>query len=239
MLGDLLRETFPGFDKEALKFLKDLKSPSKNNKEWFDRNRERYESFLKEPMKHLIDTLADEIKKTDPDIVVNYKSIFRINRDIRFSKVKTPYKTASSAAFAFGRVKSAEIPQFYFHFSSDEFLFASGQYSMDQDQLKKIRRHIAENFDEYESIVKNSRFRRKFGEVQGESLSRLPKEFAATAGKKLKPAMEKALMMKQYYVFETDKPEVVLNEKIVKRITDGIELTYDFTKFLTEAIRKQ
>lgn len=239
MLGDLLRETFPGFDKEALKFLKDLKSPSKNNKEWFDRNRERYETFLKEPMKHLIDTLADEIKKTDPDIVVNYKSIFRINRDIRFSKIKTPYKTVSSAAFAFGMVKSAEIPQFYFHFSSDEFLLASGQYSMDQDHLKRIRRHIAENFDEYESIVKNSRFKRRYGDVQGESLSRLPKEFAATGGRELKPAMEKALMMKQYYVFETDKPEVVLNEKIVKRITDGIELTYDFTKFLTEAIRKQ
>lgn len=239
MLGDLLRETFPGFDKEALRFLKDLKSPSKNNKEWFDRNRERYETFLKEHMKHLIDTLADEIKKTDPDIVVNYKSIFRINRDIRFSKIKTPYKTVSSAAFAFGRVKSAEIPQFYFHFSSDEFLFASGQYSMDQDHLKKIQRHIAENFDEYESIIKNGRYKRRYGEVKGESLSRLPKEFAATAGRQLKPAMEKALMMKQYYVFETDKPEVVLNEKIVKRITDGIELTYDFAKFLTEAIRKQ
>ncbi|MBX7043423.1 MAG: DUF2461 domain-containing protein [Ignavibacteria bacterium] len=238
MLGDLLRETFPGFDKEALRFLKDLKSPSKNNKEWFDRNRERYETFIKEPMKHLVDTLAGEIMKTDPDIVVNYKSIFRINRDIRFSKVKTPYKTISSAAFAFGRVKSAEIPQFYFHFSSDEFLFASGQYSMDPDLLKKIRKHIAENFDEYESIVKDRRFRSKYGDVQGEALTRLPKEFSAAGGGSMKPALQKALMMKQYYVFETEKPEVVLSEKIVKRITDGIELTYDFTKFLTDAIRK-
>jgi uncharacterized protein (TIGR02453 family) len=238
MLGELLRESFPGFDKQALKFLKDLKSPSKNNKEWFDKNRDRYETYLREPMKHLIDTLSDQINKIDNDIIVNYKSIFRINRDIRFSKVKTPYKTISSAAFAFYRNKSAEIPQFYFHFSPDEFLTASGQYSMEPENLKSIRRYIFENFDEYESIVKEKKFRKRYGDVQGESLTKVPSEFHGHPAVEKNAELAKALKMKQYYVFETHEPGLVLDERISKIIVESVRLTYDFTKFLTEAIRK-
>mgnify|MGYP003545529061 CR=1 FL=1 len=97
-------------------------------------------------MRELIDTLGIEINKIDSDIVVNYKSIFRINRDIRFSKDKAPYKSHYAAAFTFGSIKSAEIPQFYFHFNSKEFIFATGQYSMDNDYLKKIRKEIHSDF---------------------------------------------------------------------------------------------
>ncbi len=238
MLGDLLREDFPGFDKEALKFLKDLKSPKKNNKEWFDKNRDKYESFVKQPMRHLIDTLADKIVKIDPEIVVNYKSIFRINRDIRFSKVKTPYKTYSSAAFAFYRVKTSEIPQFYFHFSPEEFIFAAGQYSMDTDNLKLIRKHIYKNFEEYSSIISEKKFAKKYGEVQGETLAKFPSEYRSGIEALSNVKLAKALKLKQYYVFESHKPEVVLDEGITGIITDNIRHTYNFTKFLTEAITK-
>lgn len=237
MLGDLLRESFPGFEKDALKFLTELKNPAKNNKEWFDKNRDSYEILIREPMKHLIDTLAEKINKSYPDIVVNYKSIFRINRDIRFSKDKRPYKTHVAAAFAFDRIKSAEIPQFYFHFSPEEFLFAAGQYSMDPEYLKKIRRFIFANFSEYRKIVTNARFRRRFGSVQGEALSSLPKEFAADPATVRNKNLAEVLKMKQFYVFETDKPDVVLREKISDRIVDNIGASRDFTLFLTEAIR--
>jgi len=238
MLGDLLRESFPGFDKEALKFLKDLKNPAKNNKQWFDKNRERYDNFIREPMRHLMDTLAVEINKLDADIVVNYKSIFRINRDIRFSKVKTPYKTISSAAFAFYQIKSAEIPQFYFHFSPEEFLVASGQYSMDPVFLKKIRVHIYENFDEYKAITTEKKFKSRYGDVKGESLTKIPKEYAGNPAVEQNKKLQEALKMKQFYVFETYEPDVVLSEKIVKIILDNIKISHDFTKFLTDAIRK-
>jgi uncharacterized protein (TIGR02453 family) len=237
MLGELLKESFPGFDKEALKFLKDLKSPAKNNKAWFDENRERYDTFIREPMRHLIDTLADEVSKLDSDIVVNYKSIFRINRDIRFSKVKTPYKTMSSAAFAFNKNKSAELPQFYFHFNPEEFLIASGQYSMDPVLLKKIRRYIFENFDEYKSIVTNKKFKSRYGEVNGETLSNLPNDFKGNPVVEKNQLLANTLKMKQFYVFETHDPKIVLDESIVKIILDNIKATYDFTRFLTEAIR--
>ena len=237
MLGDLLRETFPGFEQEALKFLKDLRSEKKNNKEWFDKNREKYETYIKEPMRHLTDTLAERLFRIDPDIVVNYKSIFRINRDIRFSKVKTPYKTYSSAAFAFYRVKTSEIPQFYFHFGSDEFLFAAGQYSTDPVYLKKIRKYILRNFNEYSEITGEKKFRKRYGEVKGESLKQLPAEYRSYPEALSNPKLAEALKMKQYYVFETHKPDVVLNEGITDLIADNIVCSHRFTKFLTEAIR--
>ncbi|MEO8447008.1 MAG: DUF2461 domain-containing protein [bacterium] len=237
MLDQLISEPFLGFEPEALKFFKSLSNPKYNNKEWFDKNRDTYESFIKEPMKHLIDSLAPEISKIDKNIVVNYKSIFRINRDIRFSKVKTPYKNFSSAAFCFDTIKSAELPHFYFHFSPEEFIFAGGQYSRDPDFLKKIRAAINKNFKEYKSIVMNKKFVKAFGKVQGESLSKLPRGYENIVPEKSDPLLAASLKLKQFYVFTTCKPDVVLDENLIDMIVDNIKLTYDFTKFLHLAIK--
>ncbi|MBK8550323.1 MAG: DUF2461 domain-containing protein [Ignavibacteria bacterium] len=237
MLHELAKAPFLGFEKESLKFLKDLSNSKNNNKDWFDKHRDIYEDYLKQPMRDLIDTLAVEINKIDPDIVVSYKSIFRINRDVRFSKNKMPYKNLYSAAFAFGRVKSAEIPQFYFHFDPNEFIFAAGQYSMDNDYLKKIRTAISSNFKSYRSIVAKKDFVKAFGAVAGESLTKLPKGYDNVITDKTDPQLISALKMKQYYVFKTYKAEVVLNDKLIDKITDNIELSYDFTKFLHNATK--
>ncbi len=237
MLHELVKAPFLGFGKEALKFLKDLSNPKNNNKEWFDKHRDNYENYLKQPMKDLIDTLAIEINKIDPDIVVNYKSIFRINRDIRFSKNKMPYKNLYSAAFAFGRVKSAEIPQFYFHFDPKEFIFAAGQYSMDNDYLKKIRTAINDNFKIYKSIITEKDFVKSYGSVAGESLTKLPKGYDNIDINKAEPELIRSLKMKQFYVFKTYKPEVILNDKLADLITNNIKQTYNFTKFLHNATK--
>lgn len=237
MLDQLIKEPFLGFQSEALKFLKDLSNPKNNNKIWFDKHRDIYETFLKQPMRALIDTLAAEINKIDPDIVVNYKSIFRINRDIRFSKNKTPYKNYYSAAFAFGKIKSSEVPQFYFHFTPDEFIFAGGQYSMDTDYIKKIRTSIYKNFKQYKSIITNKKFVKEFGKVQGESLSKLPKGYDNLDADKSDPLLINSLKMKQYYVFKNYKPEIILTEKVVDVVISNIEQMYDFTKFLDNATK--
>ncbi|MCX6164328.1 MAG: DUF2461 family protein, partial [Ignavibacteriae bacterium] len=98
MLDNFIKEPFLGFSNESLEFLKKLENKKYNNKIWFDKNREKYETYVKLPMRALIDNLTGELYKIDPSIVVNYKSIFRINRDIRFSKDKTPYKSITSAS---------------------------------------------------------------------------------------------------------------------------------------------
>lgn len=233
----MIRQPFLGFEPEALKFLKSLSDSKNNNKLWFDKHREVYDLFLKQPMRDLIDNLSIEIYKIDPDIVVNYKSIFRINRDIRFSKIKTPYKTYYSAAFTFNRVKSAELPHFYFQFDSKEFLFAGGQYSMDSNYLKKIRKAVFNDFKTYKSIIANKAFAKAYGDVRGESLTKLPKGYDNVDIVKADPLLIKSLKLKQFYVYQTYPSNVLLDEGLIDIILNNIELTYDFTKFIDNAIK--
>jgi uncharacterized protein (TIGR02453 family) len=234
MLDELIKEPFFGFDKKAFTFLRALKNSKNNSKEWFDANRSTYEEYLKRPMRDLIDTLAIEIQKIDPVIVVNYKSIFRINRDIRFSKDKRPYKNYLAAAFAFDRVKSSEIPQFYFHFSPDEFIVAGGQYSSESNMLKKIRKGIYENNDTYSKIINDKKFKREYGKVEGASLTKMPKEYAHLAKTDTDKKLLQRLKMKQFYVWKNFDPIIALNGKVVDVVIKQLKLMYDFTKFLHE-----
>ncbi|HRE40905.1 MAG TPA: DUF2461 domain-containing protein [Ignavibacteria bacterium] len=233
MLDELIKPPFQGFDPEAIKFLAKLKIKKNNNKEWFDKNRETYETYIKAPMKELMDILAVECSKIDSDIIVSHKSIFRINRDIRFSKDKSPYKTQSSAAFALGRIKATEYPLFYFHFNADEFIFASGQYSSDSDKLKKIRAYISKNFNEFLEIINERKFKKTYGKVQGKSISKLPKGYENETDKNLIPFLK----MTQFYVWKEYKPDVIFKPDIVKLITSHIKLDLNFMKFLNEAVK--
>lgn len=237
MLEDLITEPFPGFEPEAVKFLKALSNLKNNNKEWFDKHRDKYENFLKLPMRHLIDYLAPEIAKIDDEIIVNYKSIFRINRDIRFSKNKHPYKDLYSAAFAFSKVKSSEVPQFYFHFNKSEFLFAAGQYSMDPVMLKKIRAYLQKHFKEFLQIINNKLFQKEFGKVQGESLIKLPKEYSSTNTNIIDERLSEFLKMKQFYVYKTYAVEVIFEPALVNIILNDLIVSLDFNKFLYKAIK--
>lgn len=233
MLDELIKPPFQGFEKEAVDFLGKLKNKKNNNKEWFDKHREIYEVYIKQPMKDLMDVLAVECSKIDKDIIVSHKSIFRINRDIRFSKDKSPYKTQSSAAFSLGRIKATEYPLFYFHFNADEFIFASGQYSSDSDKLKKIRSYISKNFDEFLAIINEKNFKKMYGKLQGNSLTKLPKGYENLTDEKLIPYLK----MTQFYVWKQYKPDVIFKPDIVKLITSHIKLDLNFMKFLNEAVK--
>ncbi|MFA5405283.1 MAG: DUF2461 domain-containing protein [Ignavibacteria bacterium] len=236
MLDSLIKEPFLGFSKGSLAFLKKLEDKKFNNKIWFDKNRDSYEKFVKLPMRMLIDDLAGDLYKIDSSIVVNYKSIFRINRDIRFSKDKTPYKTITSASFCFNTIKKPELPQFYFHLSPDEFLVAGGQYSMDTDKLKKIRIYIYENFDYFKKIISIKSFAKEYIQVSGEKLSNLPRGYDRLKLESKNNLLIELMKMKQFYVCKTYNPEVALNPELVNLITYNFNLMYDFTKFLNDAL---
>ncbi|MDD5361549.1 MAG: DUF2461 domain-containing protein [Ignavibacteria bacterium] len=233
MLDDFIKEPFLGFDPKAPEFLGKLKNKKYNNKKWFDAHRDIYEEYLKAPMRQLIDTLSVELKKVDPDIVISYKSIFRINRDIRFKNDKTPYKTNYSAAFTYDRIKTPEIPQFYFHIAQGEFLFAAGQYSSDTNIIKKIRRNIYENPEDFLEIAADKKLLRYFGEVQGDSLKKLPKEFN---NESIDDDLGKYLRMKQFYVFKTYNEDITFNPELAEIIVNDALITNKFNKFLYKSV---
>ena len=117
------------FSKDFLDFFKEL--AANNNKDWFDANRKRYDKSVKEPFKAFVADLISESQKIDPSIDIEAKdAIFRINRDIRFSKDKTPYKLDRSAIISAAGRKDHSIPGFYIALGPDKTYLGGGASEM-------------------------------------------------------------------------------------------------------------
>ena len=165
--------------KNVLPFLRALKE--NNNRDWFQENKKLYEIVRKE-VEDFVNNIIPQINVFDPSIgsLEAKKTMFRIYRDVRFSKNKTPYKTFFGAYIAPGGRKSV-YAGYYLHIEPDGSLLAGGSHCPQGDNLKKIRSEIYYNVDEMKSITKNSDFKNYFGKIEGEKLKRppvgFPKEF--------------------------------------------------------------
>ena len=164
-----MRSAFDGFSPEALRFLAQLKR--NNRRPWFLKNKETYEQQIKAPMIQLVQALNTELQSFAPEMVTEPKrAIYRIYRDIRFSKDKSPYKTHISALFAPRGSGKHACAGFYFHFSPEELLVAGGVYMPGPKELLAIRGHIAENSEVLRRMIANRQFKRLFGQLEGEAL---------------------------------------------------------------------
>jgi len=159
-------------------FLKDLKH--NNNREWFKANKGRYDE-AKQEMETLINTLIPGIAKFDPSVkfVTAKESLFRIFRDVRFAKDKSPYKTNFGAWITRSGRKSCG-PGYYVHLEPGQSFLSAGVYMPEPDKLKKIRQEIVYNIDEFKKILEDKKLS-KF--IQGldemDKLKRPPKDFPA------------------------------------------------------------
>jgi len=162
-------------DKKVIGFLHQLKE--NNNREWFNEHKEYYKEVRSE-MEQFIDHIILSIKVYDPGIgnITAKQSMFRIYRDIRFSKDKTPYKTYFGAYMAPGGRKSEKVG-YYLHIAPGECLAAGGAYSPQSENLKKIRSEIYYNLDEFLSIVEAKDFKNTFQKIEGQRLKRPPVGF--------------------------------------------------------------
>ena len=163
----------------TLKFLKDLKK--NNTKEWFEKNRKAYEA-AKEDFASLVNTVITQFGKKDEGIatLTAKDCLFRINRDVRFSKNKAPYKSNMGASIIHGGKKS-ELAGYYFHFEPGGKSFVGGgRYMVEPDMMKKIRQEIDYSWQEFSKIIKNKKFASLYGDLEkgeGWSLSREPKGY--------------------------------------------------------------
>jgi uncharacterized protein (TIGR02453 family) len=184
---------FTGFRPEAIQFLADL--AANNDRAWFQPRKADYERLLKEPLQALIATLAERFEargiplRADPA-----KSPFRIYRDVRFSKDKSPYKTNLGASFpwigdeppdpdAGGRSHTANAHSSggYFHLQPGEIFVGGGVWRPDKAWLDAFRRGVVDEPDRIRGLVDDPRFSEMFGELGGEEprLQRVPTGYPA------------------------------------------------------------
>lgn len=150
-----------------------------NNKAWFDKNRKEYET-TKATFEELVTELHAGLSKIEPAIA-DYKpkdAIFRIFRDVRFGKDKTPYKAHYSAVFSRGGKKAPDAG-FYFHVEPGKSFVAGGMWQPEGPVLKKLRQEVDYNFKEFKAIISNAKFKKYFKEIEGEKLKTLPQGYTA------------------------------------------------------------
>src|SRR3990172_7699543 len=177
----LLRNSNVGlgaFPQEGVAFLRQLKR--NNNRDWFQAHRDGFARWVRAPMRELVLSLGEAFRRFAPEMVADPRvSLYRIYRDTRFSRDKSPYKTQVAAVFPVRGLPKNSGPGLYFHISPEEVLIGGGIYMPDPLLLRAVRERIAAFPREFLSIVEGKRFRKAFGELEGEQLQGMPKGFLA------------------------------------------------------------
>lgn len=180
----------------------------------------------------LINELLDDIKQFDPEIatLTAKDCIFRINRDIRFSKNKAPYKNNFGASIAEGGKKSANAG-YYLHLQpGDESFIGGGLYMPPGEHLKKIRQEIDYNAPELLKVVSDKTFKKYFGAVQGEKLARAPKGYQPDH-----PNIE-FLKLKSYVVLHKLSDEEIKSGDLRQNLAGKCRAMKPFLDFLNVAV---
>jgi uncharacterized protein (TIGR02453 family) len=178
---------FTGFGPDLLAFLKGL--AANNHKAWFDANRGVYETAVKGPLGDFVETLSAEFAKAKLDLKGDRKSLFRMNKDIRFSKDKTPYKTNAGAVLSpTGDKKSVSI--FYIHFEPAASFFAAGFYMPEPAALTALRTAIVEDAAAFKKLMANLKKNDLTIDTHDDALARPPKGFTDTTDEVLLPILK-------------------------------------------------
>lgn len=215
--------------KESIRFIDDL--TANNNREWFLDNKIRYDKFKTNYQSLVADFLA-EIKPLDAslDLLEVKNCTFRINRDIRFSKDKTPYKNHLGIWMTSG-VKGTNRAGYYIHIGKSESFIAAGCYSPEAEDLKKIRKEIAFFYDDLEEIVSEKSFKKQFDSLdQSNSLKNAPKNF-----EKDHPAIE-FLKLKSFVAMQKFDYTEATKKDFVKETVAKLIILKPLNEFINRAL---
>lgn len=220
--------------KEALHFLEDL--IANNNTEWMHANKKRYDEYKKE-YHNFIASLLAELKPLDKSLEpLEVKNCtFRINRDIRFSKDKSPYKTNMGAWFSQNRNRK-NSPGYYIHFEKGNSFIAGGVWCPEPNELKQIRREIAFYHVDLEKIVNNPTFKKEFKELSREEnnvLKKAPKDFDPNH-----PAIE-FLKLKSYTASHKIDDSLFTDPDFSKKIAKQLITLKPLNDFLSRALETE
>jgi uncharacterized protein (TIGR02453 family) len=213
---------------EYIKFLKSLKK--NNHKEWMDANRAWYEK-VRNNLIDDVNELIEGIYKIDSRFskLSAKECMFRINRDIRFSKDKRPYKENLGMYFSLLGKKSSG-PGYYLHIEPGNSFFACGCWMPPADVLYKIRQEIDYNANDFIQIISNKNFKKIFKEIEGEKLKNIPKGFDETS------SVIEYLKLKSFVVTTSISDDEITNGAFKNKFLNLAKVSLNFHDFLLVAV---
>ncbi|HLP93490.1 MAG TPA: DUF2461 domain-containing protein [Saprospiraceae bacterium] len=214
---------------DLLQFLYELSQ--NNNRDWFEKNKKRYEATVKKPFEQLVAALIARLQNIEPGFHIQPKDcIHRIYRDTRFSQDKTPYKTHVSAVFTSRGKQTMDEPGYYFHLEFGNLMLGGGAYFLDKEPLYLVRKTIAQDIDAFREVVNDPVFVQYFGGIQGEKNKILPPEFKELA------KQEPLLANKQFYFMAEMDPEICLSPDFADYVLSYFSAAKRFNDYFRKAL---
>lgn len=214
---------------QTLNFLSKLSE--NNNRPWFEEHKHEYLE-AKESFEEFIAVFLEELAKEEPEfsLLSPKKCVFRIYRDVRFSKNKAPYKNHLAAGISKGG-KRVHTPGYHLHISPGISFFAGGIWRPDKEMLAKIRQEIDYNLDEFQTILKSIEKQHVFDKFEDEeALIRAPKGYEID-----NPAIE-YLRMKSFVITQSFEDKELQNKDFLQKILSAYRALRPFNAFLERAL---
>lgn len=221
---------FPGFSSKAIGFFRQLEK--NNDRDWFKAHKETFDTDVRQPMVDLVTLMCDDFRRFAVDYVPEKpeKAIYRIYRDTRFSKNKTPFKAHIAALFQHRRVPKNRGAGFYFEFSHQHVGIAAGVYMPDPEQLLAIRQALVQHGADFAKLCGGASLAKLFGPLQGDSLARVPKGFDPES-----PAAD-LLRRKQWYFYVELDAKIGLSPRLYDEVMNRFKRSLPMVQFLNDAV---
>ena len=221
---------FAGFGPGFFDFFRELKE--NNDRTWFEANKPRYEGEVKAVLMDFTEAIAEPLAHVSPHFIADpKKSLFRIHRDVRFSKDKSPYKTNGALHFRHSAGKDAHAPGFYLHLEPDQVFFGGGIWKPPAEPLRAIREAIVEAPDAWIAATSGKAFETIFGPLgHGDPLTRAPKGFDPNH-----PQIED-LKKRSFFAMANGDEDVAGQGDFVDRVAESYRAAAPMMAFLTGAV---
>lgn len=218
------------FDEDFQIFFKGL--VKNNNRDWFNAHKDLFKNKVEKPFHQLVTDVIEAMKEINPKIQIHSKdAVFRIYKDIRFSKDKTPYKEYISAIVSPGARKDFTSTGIYFECNHEGIKVYSGIYEPNPKQLASIRNYIADHLKEFQKARADKKFVNRFGKILGDQNKVLPADLKAAA------IQENLIYNKNFYFNCNLDKSMLFSAKLVKEIIACYKDSLLVNVFLEKAIR--
>jgi uncharacterized protein (TIGR02453 family) len=227
-----MADDFPGFPKDFFAFFRELKA--NNERAWFEDNKQRYRDSVQAPLSAFITAMAPRLAKVSKhfkaDPRPNGGSMFRIYRDVRFSRDKRPYKEHAGVHFRHALGKDVHAPGFYMHFAPDEVFCGGGMWMPEPPALAKIRDAIVKKPPVYKAITADKGFKKMFDGLSTEDkLTRPPRGYDPNH-----PLIED-IKKKSFFAMHESTVKAAQTSKYADEVAEAFKASTPLMKFLCNA----